>query len=376
MRGSQKNLAAFSDLKSEGKEDMPQDNRKAEIEKITEQMEAGIKDVFDSKQFKEYLTVMSKFHNYSLNNTLLIAMQKPDASHIAGYTAWKKNFGRNVKKGEKGIRILAPAPYKVIRKVPKVDPNTKEAIVGSDGKPITEEKEIKIPAFKVVSVFDVSQTEGKEIPNIVTPLLGDIENYKEFFAALERISPVSISFENIKGGAHGYYHLTDNRIAIDEGMSELQTLKTVIHEIAHAKLHNINRDEMANRPDRRTREVEAEGIAYTVCRYFGLDTSDYSFNYLASWSSGKELSELKGSLETIRSTASELITGIEAQSKEIQRDRENEKKADISTSEKRKIGITSRESVMSKISTNKEIIRQQERKNRVLENTGAERGYR
>ena len=211
------------------------------LKEITDRLEQGITELFDSERYKEYLRVMSKFHNYSFNNTLLIAMQKPDASLIAGFSAWKNNFGRNVMKGQKGIKILAPSPFKIKKEMEKIDPQTQKAIIGKDGKPVTEEKEITIPAFKVVSVFDVSQTEGREIPDIaVNMLTGDVEHYKEVFAALEKTSPVPVGFEKIEGGAHGYYHLEDKRIALDEGMSELQTLKTLIHEIAHAKLSSQN----------------------------------------------------------------------------------------------------------------------------------------
>ena len=238
------------------------------LKEITDRLEQGITELFDSERYKEYLRVMSKFHNYSFNNTLLIAMQKPDASLVAGFSAWKNNFGRNVMKGQKGIKIIAPSPFKIRQEVEKIDPHTQKPIIGKDGKPVTEEKEIKIPAYKVVSVFDVSQTEGKELPDIaVDELTGDVDRYKDFFAALEKTSPVSIAFENIEGGSHGYYHLEDKRIAINEGMSELQTLKTAIHEIAHAKLHDIDlnapEDEQKPRVDRRTREVEAESVAYT-----------------------------------------------------------------------------------------------------------------
>ena len=232
------------------------------LKEITDRLEQGITELFDSERYKEYLRVMSKFHNYSFNNTLLIAMQKPDASLIAGFSAWKNNFGRNVMKGQKGIKILAPSPFKIKKELEKIDPQTGKAFIGKDGKPVTEEKEITIPAFKVVSVFDVSQTEGKEIPDIaVNMLTGDVEHYKDVFAALEKTSPVPVGFEKIEGGAHGYYHLEDKRIALDEGMSELQTLKTLIHEIAHAKLHDIDLnaplEDLENRPDRRTREVQA-----------------------------------------------------------------------------------------------------------------------
>ena len=302
------------------------------LKEITDRLEQGIAELFDSERYKEYLRVMSKFHNYSFNNTLLIAMQKPDASLVAGFSAWKNNFGRNVMKGQKGIKIIAPSPFKIRQEVEKIDPHTQKPIIGKDGKPVTEEKEIKIPAYKVVSVFDVSQTEGKELPDIaVDELTGDVDRYKDFFAALEKTSPVPIAFENIEGGSHGYYHLEDKRIAINEGMSELQTLKTAIHEIAHAKLHDIDlnapEDEQKPRVDRRTREVEAESVAYTVCQHYGLDTSDYSFGYVAGWSSGRELSELKSSLETIRSAAAEIINSIDENLAELQKAQDKEQTA-------------------------------------------------
>ena len=306
------------------------------LKEITDRLEQGIAELFDSERYKEYLRVMSKFHNYSFNNTLLIAMQKPDASLVAGFSAWKNNFGRNVMKGQKGIKIIAPSPYKVKQEMKKIDPHTQQPIIGKDGKPVTEEKEITIPAYKVVSVFDVSQTEGKELPDIaVDELTGDVERYRDFFAALEKTSPVPIGFEQIPGSSHGYYHLEDKRIAIQEGMSELQTLKTAIHEIAHAKLHDIDlnapENEQQPRVDRRTREVEAESVAYTVCQHYGLDTSDYSFGYVAGWSSGRELSELKSSLETIRSAAAEIINSIDGHIAEIQKVQDKEQTAEQPT---------------------------------------------
>ena len=302
------------------------------LKEITDRLEQGIAELFDSERYKEYLKVMSKFHNYSFRNTVLIAMQKPDASLVAGFSAWKNNFERNVMKGQKGIKIIAPSPYKIKQEMQKIDPHTQKPIIGKDGKPVTEEKEITIPAYKVVSVFDVSQTEGKELPDIaVDELTGDVDRYKDFFAALEKTSPVPIAFENIGGGSHGYYHLEDKRIAINEGMSELQTLKTAIHEIAHAKLHDIDlnapKDEQQPRVDRRTREVEAESVAYTVCQHYGLDTSDYSFGYVAGWSSGRELSELKSSLETIRSAAAEIINSIDENLAELQKAQDKEQTA-------------------------------------------------
>ena len=301
------------------------------LKEITDRLEQGITELFDSERYKEYLKVMSKFHNYSFRNTVLIAMQKPDASLVAGFSAWKNNFGRNVMKGQKGIKIIAPSPFKIKQEMEKIDPHTQKPVIGKDGKPVTEEKEITIPAYKVVSVFDVSQTEGRELPDIaVDELTGDVDRYKDFFAALEKTSPVPIGFEKIEGGAHGYYHLENKRIAIDEGMSQLQTLKTAIHEIAHAKLHDIDlnapKDEQP-RVDRRTREVEAESVAYTVCQHYGLDTSDYSFGYVAGWSSGRELAELKSSLETIRSAAAEIINSIDANIAELQKAQDKEQTA-------------------------------------------------
>ena len=302
------------------------------LKEITDRLEQGITELFDSERYREYLRVMSKFHNYSFNNTLLIAMQKPDASLVAGFSTWKNNFGRNVIKGQKGIKIIAPSPYKVKQEMKKIDPHTQQPIIGKDGKPVTEEKEITIPAYKVVSVFDVSQTEGKELPDIaVDELTGDVERYRDFFAALEKTSPVPIGFEQIPGSSHGYYHLEDKRIAIQEGMSELQTLKTAIHEIAHAKLHDIDlnapENEQQPRVDRRTREVEAESVTYTVCQHYGLDTSDYSFGYVAGWSSGRELSELKNSLETIRSAAAEIINSIDETLAELSKAQDKEQTA-------------------------------------------------
>ena len=302
------------------------------LKEITDKLEQGIQDLFESDRFKNYLNVMSKFHNYSFNNTLLIAMQKPDATFVAGYNSWKNSFQRQVLKGEKGIKVIAPSPYKVKREMEKIDPKTQKPIMGKDGKPMTEEIEATIPAFKVVSVFDISQTEGRELPTIgVDELTGDVEKYPQFFKAVEQASPVPVGFEKIEGGAHGYYHLKDKRIAVNEGMSELQNLKTLIHEISHAKLHDVDlnapAEQQADRVDRRTREVQAESIAYTVCQHYELDTSDYSFAYVAGWSSGRELAELKASLETIRSTASELIAEIDRNFAELTQTVEQEKEA-------------------------------------------------
>ena len=294
------------------------------MKEITDRLETGIQELFESERYKAYLTSMAKFHSYSFNNTLLIAMQ--GGQLVAGYNKWRDDFHRNVKRGEKGIKILAPAPYKVKKEVPKLDEQGKP-VMDKDGKPLTEVQETQVPAFKIVSVFDVSQTEGEPLPSIgVDELAGNVEQYEDFFKALEQTSPVPMAFEDIPGGSHGYYHLTEKRIAIQENMSELQTLKTAIHEIAHAKLHAIDPEapvtEQADRPDSRTREVQAESVAYAVCQHYGLDTSDYSFGYVAGWSSGKDLKELRASLETIRATAHELITAIDGHLAELQQQRQ------------------------------------------------------
>lgn len=298
---------------------------KQKVQEITEKLEQGIKELFESEKYKTYLNTMSKFHNYSFNNTMLIAMQKPDATLVAGFKAWQKNFDRHVKKGEKGIRILAPAPYKIKEEQEKLDPITGEIMLDKNGMPITEEVEIKIPAFRVVPVFDVSQTDGKELPDIgVNELSGSVEDYEDFMQALTEVSPVPITYEDIEGEAKGYFHTTDHRIAIQEGMSQSQTVKTAIHEVAHAKLHDRERNQDIDAvldKDRNTKEVEAESVAYTVCQHFGIDTSDYSFGYIAGWSSDRDMKELKSSLDTIRKTASELITGIEDRLAELQKDR-------------------------------------------------------
>ena len=294
------------------------------MKEITDRLETGIQELFESERYKAYLTSMAKFHSYSFNNTLLIAMQ--GGQLVAGYNKWRDDFHRNVKRGEKGIKILAPAPYKVKKEVPKLDEQG-QPVMDKGGNPVTEKKEIQVPAFKIVSVFDVSQTEGEPLPSIgVDELAGNVEQYEDFFKALEQTSPVPMAFEDIPGGSHGYYHLTEKRIAIQENMSELQTLKTAIHEIAHARLHNIDPEapvtEQADRPDSRTREVQAESVAYAVCQHYGLDTSDYSFGYVAGWSSGKDLKELRASLETIRATAHELITAIDGHLAELQQQRQ------------------------------------------------------
>ncbi len=297
---------------------------KQRVQELTDKLEQGLQDLFNSDSYCNYLRTMSKFHNYSFNNTLLIAMQKPDATLVAGYKAWQKNFERHVNKGEKAIRILAPAPYKIKEERDKIDPVTQELLLDKDGNPQKEEVEITIPAFRAVSVFDVAQTDGKPIPELAAKeLLSDVEGYQDMIRAVEAISPVPIELEEIAGDSKGYYDREAKRIAVQENMSESQTLKTMIHEVVHSKLHSkeVEQDEQMKK-DRNTKEVEAESIAYTVCQHFGIDTSDYSFGYIAGWSSGRDTKELRSSMDTIRRTASELITGIEEQLQELQRNRE------------------------------------------------------
>jgi antirestriction protein ArdC len=296
--------------------------QKEKLQEITDKLEQGVKDIFASDKYKEYLSVMSKFHRYSFRNTLLILFQKPDASMIAGYGAWQKNFKRQVRKGEKGIKIIAPSPYKIQKEQEKI---------GADGKKTTETIDVTIPAYKVTTVFDVSQTDGEPLPSLgVDKLQGSVDNYKDFYAALEKISPVAIGFENIESGANGYFNRVEQRIAVQENMSELQTLKTLIHEIAHAKLHDISPEEANALPpeeqkDTHTKEVEAESVAYTVCQHYGIDTSDYTFGYVAGWSSGKELPELNSSLTVIQKTANEIISGIDEHFAELTKEHTQEK---------------------------------------------------
>ena len=302
-------------------------SEKQKVKEITDKLEAGLKELFESEKYKSYLSNMSKFHNYSFNNTLLIAMQKPEATLVAGYQAWQKNFERHVNKGEKAIRILAPAPYKIKEERDKLDPVTGEMMFDENGMPQKEETEVTIPAFRAVSVFDVSQTDGKPIPELeVNELLSTVEGYEDFVQALMNISPVPIAFEDIPGDSKGYFSTAEKRIAVQDNMSESQTLKTMVHEVAHSMLHDKEVNQSMDIPvkDRNTKEVEAESVAFTVCQHFGIDTSDYSFGYIAGWSSGKDMKELKSSLDTIRKTASELITGIEGAMQELQLNREME----------------------------------------------------
>lgn len=286
--------------------------REQQMKEITERLEQGVKELFTSEMYTEYLKTMSQFHNYSFNNTLLIAMQKPDATLVAGYQAWQKKFKRQVKKGEKGIQIIAPAPIREKEEIEKFDPETNEPILRPDGQPETEEVVHIIPRFRIATVFDVSQTYGEPLPELETPeLMGNVENYEVFMQALREISPVPIRFDEIESGAKGYYSTVNKETVIQRGMSEMQTMKTGIHETTHAKLHDREiMEELGEKKNQMTREVEAESVAYTVCQYFGLDTSDYSFPYIAGWSSSVDMKELRASMDTIRKTAGEMIDGM------------------------------------------------------------------
>ena len=305
-------------------------NREEQLKQITEQLEQGVAEIFTSEKYTEYLNTMAKFHNYSFNNTLLIAMQKPEATLVAGYQAWQKKFNRQVKRGEKGIQIIAPAPFKEKQEIEKTDPETGEIVIGKDGQPETEVVERVITKFRVTTVFDVSQTTGEPIPEFeVSELEGDVLIYHDFMEALKTVAPVPIRFIEIDGEAKGFYQLVDKYIAIQPGMSEAQTMKTAVHETAHAVLHD--RDQMEAEgivKDQLTREVEAESVAYVVCNHFGLDTSEYSFSYIASWSSGKNMKELRASMDTIRKTSADMIGQIEEKLKELQIERA-EQEADV-----------------------------------------------
>ena len=269
-----------------------------DIKDITEQLEQGVKDVFESERYKAYLDFMGKFYNYSVNNSILIWMQKPEASLVAGYQTWQKKFKRQVRKGEKGITILAPCPHKFKKEVEDENGNLVE-------------KEIQYTSFRATTVFDISQTDGDEVPTLCNDLTGEVENYEELLNALKALAPVPVDFEEIKTGAKGYYSHTEHRIVINEGMSEQQTIKTLIHEIAHSFLHEKENGEEKD-ADRNTKEVQAESVAYTVCKMLGIDTSEYSFEYVAGWSKGKEVKELNASMEVIRRTAKNIIEGLRA----------------------------------------------------------------
>jgi len=303
-----------------------------QIVEITEKLDKELHNFMDSEKFKTFLKTMSKFHNYSFANTMLIAMQKPDSTLVAGFRAWETNFNRHVKKGEKGIKILAPSPIKRYMEQEVLDPKTNKPVLDADGNVLKEQVQVTIPNFHVVTVFDVSSTEGEPLPQLgVNELTGKVDGYKNIIKAVESISPVPISYEQIDSGAKGYFSPAEQRIVIQKDMSELQTLKTFLHEIAHSLLHDkdgarIEEIEDAQKKSRNTKEIEAESIACVVAEYFGLDTSDYSFGYIAGWASSLELKELKESMETIRKTASHMITGIEDKLRDIVKDKERSPK--------------------------------------------------
>ena len=298
-------------------------NIEKQLKEISERLEQGVKEIFTSERYTEYLNTMSKFHNYSFNNTLLITMQKPEATLVAGYQAWKKKFNRHVKRGEKGIQIIAPAPIREKQEIEKIDPVTKEPVIGDDGQPETEIVEMVIPRFRITTVFDVSQTEGEPIAELEVPeLTGSVQFYDMFMQALQNISPVPIRMMNVEGEAKGYYHQTEKYIAIKEDMSNVQTMKTGVHEVSHALLHDREvMDAEGVLKDQTTKEVEAESIAYIVCNHFGLDTSEYSFTYIVSWCESRDMKALKASMDTIRKTSAEIIGNIETQMHKIELER-------------------------------------------------------
>ncbi|WP_313527654.1 YodL domain-containing protein [Anaerotignum sp.] len=307
-------------------------NPKERLKEITDSIEAGIKELFESDKYKSYLQTMSRFHKYSLNNTMLISMQKPDATFVAGFNKWRDGFSRYVKKGEKSIKIIAPTPYKIKEEREKLDPQTKAPLLDASGKVQTEEVKIQMPMFRVVSVFDVSQTEGEPLPTLASNLTGNVEQFDVFMEAVNRTAPVPIEIKPMSEDTDGYYHIEDKRIAIREGMSEVQTISAAIHEVAHSLLHNremekeLQAQQGENKKpikpkDRNTEEVEAESISFAVCSYYGIQTAENSLGYIATWSKGKELAELRASLETINKTSSELISGIDAHFAEIIKER-------------------------------------------------------
>lgn len=298
---------------------------KSQTEQLLEKLEQGVKEMFESDRYRKYLDTMAKFHSYSFNNLVLIAMQKPDATLVAGYNSWKNKFNRQVSKGQKGIRILAPSPFKK---------TISSAVKGDDGKPLRdaegkekrEDMEITIPCFRSVSVFDVSQTEGEPLPNLgIDELSGEVKDYQVFFEAAKSCSPVPVEFEEIASGAKGYYDLSARRIALCTGMSEAQNVKTLIHEMSHQRLHSKTLKDVVKDGEkplsRNEKEVQAESIAYVVCQHYGIDTSEYSFGYISGWSSDKEVPELREAMKVIRDTADELITSIDDKLIELERNK-------------------------------------------------------
>lgn len=324
-------------------------NNKEQIKELTERLEEGVKAVFESDKYEEYLRVMSKFYNYSYRNTLLIALQKPDATRVAGYEAWKTKFGRHVNKGEKAIKILAPAPYRTKKEMEVIDQVTQMPVRREDGSIMTEEVEVTIPAFRVANVYDVSQTSGRPLPSLFDNIEGDVKGFERFYKAVESVSPAPISFEPMTD-KDGYYHQMDKRIALREGMSEHQTAAAAIHEISHATLHALDMAHLkeslkARGKDQRTMEIEAESIAYVVCQRYGIETGENSFGYIAMWSKNKTLPELQASLKVIRDTASDIIGRIDERLAELEREEiralaeEREKEEELLSGEGSRYGI-------------------------------------
>ena len=326
MQGDGRRASALCPVSRKGWYMAEKQSSRDRLKEITASIEDGIKELFQSESYAQYLQTMSRFHHYSVNNQVLIHMQKPDATLVAGFNKWKNQFGRNVIKGEHGIKIIAPTPFKKKIEQEKLDPDTQLPMLDADGKIITEEKTIQIPMYKPVTVFDVSQTEGKPLPQLAHDLSGNVANYDVFMEALRRSSPVPISIEVMRGGMDGYFDLEHQDIAIRKGMSEVQTVSAVIHEMAHALLHNRTKDTEEKTPElsRSTEEVQAESISYAVCAYYGIATGDNSFGYIASWSKDKTLPELRESLEVISKTADGLINDIDRHYAEILKEREAE----------------------------------------------------
>ncbi|MCR4929106.1 MAG: ssDNA-binding domain-containing protein [Lachnospiraceae bacterium] len=323
-------------IKTDTEKQETQQSMKEKVSELVGKLEDGLKEIFDSDKYKNYLNTMAKFHNYSVNNTLLINQQKPDATLVAGFDSWARNFGRHVKKGERGIKIIAPAPYMVKKEKQLVDPKTGEKIFNPDGTPKTTEVEVKIPVFKVSYVYDISQTYGKELPTLGVAELGNtVDRAKDYIDSLKKVSPVPIEFGVTNGDSKGFYSLSNQSITIKDGMSDAQTIKTMVHEISHAKLHNPEAlKEEGKRKSKGTIEMEAESVAYIVCQHFGIDTSDYSFGYIAGWSEGKGTEELKESMQSIRETSSEMIYRIEGNLRAIDRDKAKQEEVSISETDK------------------------------------------
>lgn len=346
-----------------------EDREKArdDVKSLLSKLEDGLKAVFDSDNYKNYLNTMSKFHNYSINNTLLINQQKPDATLVAGFNSWAHNFERHVKKGEKGIKIIAPAPYYIKKEKQVIDPKTGEGVLNPDGTPKMAEVEVKIPAFKVSYVYDVSQTYGKDLPTLgVSELTSDVDKAKDFINSLKKVSPVPVEFGKTKGDSKGFYSPDQGKIVVKEGMSEAQTIKTMVHEISHAKLHNPEKAKENAKKTKGTIEMEAESVAYIVCQHFGIDTSDYSFGYIAGWSEGKGVDELRDSMQAIRDTAGEMINRVEGDLRNVEREAQKE----VATPEKEP-PKEERKSLKAKLTEKKkEVAKKKDEKKQVLNKDG------